>query len=240
MTPEAGERYAGLDRVRGAQSGRRRPGRAGPAGKDVEDHPHRVPTCERCHTTIEPLLSDQWFMKMAGTPIVDKAIAVAEDGTVKFVPERYQKDLSRLDGRHPRLGLVPPVVVGPSHPHLLQARRHPCRRPQLGTKRSHGRARTSLTQDEDVLDTWFSIALWPFATMGWPATDARFGLLLPHRHADDGARNSAPLGGPHDHDRRGVYRARSRSTMSISMRPCWTKKAAACPNPWATASTLSR
>ncbi len=166
MTPEAGERYAGLDRYEARNLAVADLEELGLLEK-VEDHPHRVPTCERCHTTIEPLLSDQWFMKMAGTPIVGKAIQVAEDGTVKFVPERYQKTyLGWMGGirdwalsRQLWWGHRIPIYYKPDGTHVA-ARTWEEAVERAGTDQ--------LVQDEDVLDTWFSSALWPFATMGWP------------------------------------------------------------------------
>ncbi len=166
MTPEAGERYAGLDRYEARNLVVADLEELGLLEK-VEDHPHRVPTCERCHTTIEPLLSDQWFMKMAGTPIVNKAIAVAEDGVVKFVPERYQKTyLAWMGGirdwalsRQLWWGHRIPIYYKTDGTHVA-ARNWEEAVQRAGTNQ--------LVQDEDVLDTWFSSALWPFATMGWP------------------------------------------------------------------------
>jgi len=167
MTPEAGERYAGLDRYEARSLVVADLEELGLLEK-VDDHPHRVPTCERCHTTIEPLLSDQWFMKMAGTPMVDKAIQVAEDGVVKFVPERYQKTyLGWMGGirdwalsRQLWWGHRIPIYYKPDGTHIA-ARNWEEAVERAGTDQ--------LVQDEDVLDTWFSSALWPFATMGWPA-----------------------------------------------------------------------
>ncbi len=177
MTPEAGERYAGLDRYEARNLVVADLEELGLLEK-VDDHPHRVPTCERCHTTIEPLLSDQWFMKMAGTPIVDKAIAVAEDGTVKFVPERYGRTyLGWMDGirdwalsRQLWWGHRIPIYYKPDGSHVA-ARTWEEAVERAGTDQ--------IVQDEDVLDTWFSSALWPFATMGWPAQTPDLAYFYP-------------------------------------------------------------
>ena len=90
MTADAGERYSGLDRYEARNLVVADLEELGLLEK-TEDHPHRVPTCERCHTTIEPLLSDQWFMTMQGTPIVQQAIDVVERDDITFAPERYKR-----------------------------------------------------------------------------------------------------------------------------------------------------
>lgn len=177
MTPEAGERYSGLDRYEARNLIASDLEERGLLEK-VEDHPHRVPTCERCHTTIEPLLSDQWFMKMAGTPIVDKAIEVAENGVVTFVPKRYQPTyLNWMSGirdwalsRQLWWGHRIPIYYRPDGTHVA-ARNWDEAVAKAGTDQ--------LIQDDDVLDTWFSSALWPFATMGWPAKTADLEYFYP-------------------------------------------------------------
>lgn len=166
MTSGAGDRYAGLDRYEARNLVVADLEELGLLEK-VEDHPHRVPTCERCHTTIEPLLSDQWFMKMAGTALVAKAIEVADDGTINFVPERYRKTyLDWMDGirdwalsRQLWWGHRIPIYYRPDGTSVA-AKNWDEAVQKAGTDQ--------LTQDEDVLDTWFSSGLWPFATMGWP------------------------------------------------------------------------
>ena len=177
MTPEAGERYAGLDRYEARNLVVADLDELGLLER-VDDHPHRVPTCERCHTTIEPLLSDQWFMKMAGTPIVEKAIEVAQDGVVKFVPERYGRTyLGWMGGirdwalsRQLWWGHRIPIYYKPDGGHVA-ARNWEEAVERAGTDQ--------LVQDEDVLDTWFSSALWPFATMGWPAKTPDLAYFYP-------------------------------------------------------------
>ncbi len=177
MTPEAGERYAGLDRYEARNLVVADLEELGLLEK-VDDHPHRVPTCERCHTTIEPLLSDQWFMKMAGTPVVNKAIEVAQDEVVKFVPERYGRTyLAWMDGirdwalsRQLWWGHRIPIYYKPDGSHVA-ARTWEEAVQRAGTDQ--------LVQDEDVLDTWFSSALWPFATLGWPAKTPDLAYFYP-------------------------------------------------------------
>ena len=90
MTANAGDRYSGLDRYEARNLVVADLEELGLLEK-TEDHPHRVPTCERCHTTIEPLLSDQWFMTMQGTPIVQQAVDVVERDAIVFAPDRYKR-----------------------------------------------------------------------------------------------------------------------------------------------------
>jgi valyl-tRNA synthetase len=166
MTAAAGERYSGMERYEARNL----------VVSDleefdflekVEDHPHRVPTCERCHTTIEPLLSDQWFMTMQGTPMIGAAIAAAETDTVTFAPDRYKRIyMDWMHGlrdwplsRQLWWGHRIPIYYRPDGTSVA-ARNWDEATQKAGTDQ--------LTQDPDVLDTWFSSSLWPFATMGWP------------------------------------------------------------------------
>ena len=177
MTPEAGDRYAGLDRYEARNLVVADLEELGLLEK-VEDHKHNVPTCERCHTTIEPLLSDQWFMKMAGTELVQRAVDVVQDDETQFVPVRYKKAyLDWMDG----------IRDWALSRQLWWGHRIPIYYTSEGTyvaarslEEAVERAGTSdLTQDEDVLDTWFSSALWPFATMGWPAQTPDLAYFYP-------------------------------------------------------------
>ena len=177
MTSEAGERYSGLDRYE-ARNLVVADLEALDALEKTEDHKHRVPTCERCHTTIEPLLSDQWFMKMAGTDIVRKAMEIVERDEITFAPERYKKIyLDWMDNlrdwplsRQLWWGHRIPVYYKPDGTYVAARTLE-----EAIAKSGTG----DLTQDEDVLDTWFSSALWPFATMGWPATTADLEYFYP-------------------------------------------------------------
>ncbi len=166
MTVEAGERYAGLDRFAARNLVVADLDALGALEK-IEDYRHRVPTCERCKTTIEPLLSDQWFMKMQGTRIVERAVREVEDDNISFVPERYKKVyLDWMSGlrdwplsRQLWWGHRIPIYYREDGTYVA-AKSFPEAAAKAGTDR--------LTQDPDVLDTWFSSALWPFATLGWP------------------------------------------------------------------------
>ena len=177
MTAEAGERYSGLDRYDARNLVVADLEELGLLEK-TEDHRHNVPTCERCHTTIEPLLSDQWFMRMAGTELVQRAIAVVEDDETTFVPTRYKKAyLDWMSGirdwalsRQLWWGHRIPIYYRPDGTSVA-ARSWDEAVQRAGTDQ--------LTQDEDVLDTWFSSALWPFATLGWPQATPDLAYFYP-------------------------------------------------------------
>ena len=177
MTANAGERYSGLDRYEARNLVVADLEELGLLEK-TEDHPHRVPTCERCHTTIEPLLSDQWFMTMQGTPIVQEAVAVVERDAITFAPDRYKRIyLEWMAGlrdwplsRQLWWGHRIPIYYKPDGTYVA-ARNLEEAQAKAGTD--------ALTQDPDVLDTWFSSALWPFATLGWPQKTADLDYFYP-------------------------------------------------------------
>jgi valyl-tRNA synthetase len=168
MTAEAGP-YAGLDRTKarlrvledllgeGLMRGEK-------------EHAHAVAECQRCRTVLEPLVSTQWWVKIQ--PLADKAIAAVEDGRTKIVPDQYRKIYlnwmseirdwcisrqlwwgHRIPAWH--CADCPEVTVGETDPTACGS---------CGSD--------SIEQDPDVLDTWFSSALWPFSTMGWPDEDS--------------------------------------------------------------------
>ena len=130
----------------------------------TRDHEHNVGKCQRCGTTIEPLLSEQWFVKME--PLAKEAIAAVEDGRIKFVPDRWEKNyLGWMENirdwcisRQLWWGHQIPAYYHNQTGEMVVARENPD--PQ------------NYTQDPDVLDTWFSSGLWPFSTMGWPDTES--------------------------------------------------------------------
>lgn len=130
----------------------------------TRDHEHNVGKCQRCGTTIEPLLSEQWFVKME--PLAKEAIAAVKDGRIKFVPERWEKNyLNWMENirdwcisRQLWWGHQIPAYYHNQTGEMVVARENPD--PE------------NYTQDPDVLDTWFSSGLWPFSTMGWPNTDS--------------------------------------------------------------------
>ena len=164
MTDEAGK-YVGLDRYDCRKQLVTELQEAGYL-MGVDEHRHAVGQCYRCDTTIEPLISKQWFVKMQ--PLADPAIKAALDGDVTFVPERFTKIyLGWLENirdwcvsRQLWWGHRIPVWYCQDCNEVIAARTTPDVCPKCGGKR--------LEQDPDVLDTWFSSALWPFSTLGWP------------------------------------------------------------------------
>ena len=134
--------------------------------KKVEPLKHEVGTCYRCHTTIEPMVSKQWFVKMP--PLADPAIKTVEEGNIRFVPDRFTKIyLNWMNNtrdwcisRQLWWGHQIPAWYCDDCGETVVAYDAPQTCPKCGG--------THLTQDPDTLDTWFSSALWPFSTMGWP------------------------------------------------------------------------
>ncbi|MFZ5625774.1 MAG: valine--tRNA ligase [Bacillota bacterium] len=132
----------------------------------VEDHTHAVGHCYRCDTVIEPMVSPQWFVKMK--PLAEPAIKVVQEGKLRFVPERFTKIyINWLENirdwcisRQLWWGHRIPVWYCQDCGAEICAKENPTSCPHCGS--------TNLEQDPDVLDTWFSSALWPFSTMGWP------------------------------------------------------------------------
>ncbi len=132
----------------------------------IEEHVHAVGHCQRCNSVIEPLVSTQWFVKMA--PLVDAAVNCVEDGHTKFVPERFKKVYTGwmknvrdwCISRQIWWGHRIPVWYCDSCEEMVASRTDLTVCPKCGSREIH--------QDEDALDTWFSSALWPFSTMGWP------------------------------------------------------------------------
>ena len=136
----------------------------------TEPYSHNVGTCYRCHNDVEPLISAQWFVKME--PLAKEAIRVVNDGTIKFVPERFTKTyINWMENVHDWCisrqlwwGHQIPAWYCDECGHINVKREDPTECEKCGCKH--------LTREEDVLDTWFSSALWPFSTMGWPDTNA--------------------------------------------------------------------
>ncbi len=134
--------------------------------KETEPLTHEVGTCYRCHTVIEPMISKQWFVKME--PLAGPAIEAVEKGDIKFVPERFTKNyINWMKGsrdwcisRQLWWGHRIPAWYCADCGETIVAKSAPAVCPKCGS--------THLDQDPDTLDTWFSSALWPFSTLGWP------------------------------------------------------------------------
>ena len=139
----------------------------------IEDHEHNVGTCYRCGTTVEPMTSAQWFVKMA--PLAKPAMDVVNEGKTKFVPDRFSKTYLRWMENVHDWCISRQLWWG----HRIPAWYDEAGNVYVGRNEDEVRkennlgADVALRQDEDVLDTWFSSALWTFSTLGWPEnTDA--------------------------------------------------------------------
>ena len=132
----------------------------------IDDHAHNVGTCYRCHNDVEPIISAQWFVKMK--PLAEEAIRVVKDGETKFVPDRFSKTyLNWMENvrdwcisRQLWWGHQIPAWTCAECGHITVSREDACKCEKCGS--------TNIERDPDVLDTWFSSALWPFETLGWP------------------------------------------------------------------------
>ena len=169
LTPDAKitdnyPKYAGMDRYE-ARKAIVEDLKAGGYLCEIEDLKHEVGTCYRCGTTIEPMVSLQWFVKME--PLAKPAIECVRDGRIKFVPERFDKNYFHwmentqdwCISRQLWWGHRIPAFYCDDCGHTIVSREDVDVCPKCG---GH------MTQDPDTLDTWFSSALWPFSTLGWP------------------------------------------------------------------------
>ncbi|HZK19068.1 MAG TPA: valine--tRNA ligase [Clostridia bacterium] len=143
----------------------------------IEDLEHAVGHCYRCSTSIEPMLSKQWFVRMK--PLAEPAIKAAEDGDVRFVPRRFTKIyLNWMENirdwcisRQLWWGHRIPVWYCQECGEMIVSREDATECPKCGS--------SDLLRDPDVLDTWFSSALWPFSTLGWPEKTADLEFYYP-------------------------------------------------------------
>lgn len=132
----------------------------------IEDHTHNVGECYRCNTVVEPIISKQWFVKME--PLAKPAIEAVKNGSIKFVPERFSKIyynwMENIQdwciSRQLWWGHRIPAYYCLECGHMMVEHSMPDVCPECNS--------TRIKQDEDTLDTWFSSALWPFSTLGWP------------------------------------------------------------------------
>ena len=132
----------------------------------IEEHKHNVGHCYRCDTVVEPIISKQWFVKMK--PLAEPAIQAVKDGRIRFVPERFEKIYFNwmenvrdwCISRQLWWGHRIPAYYCQGCGKTIVAAEAPEKCDECGS--------TDFKQDEDVLDTWFSSALWPFSTLGWP------------------------------------------------------------------------
>ena len=164
---ENGGKYAGLDRYEARRQIVEELKNLGLLVQ-IEDHAHNVGTHDRCKTTVEPMMKLQWFVKME--ELAKPAIEALKNGDLKFVPERFDKTyLNWLENirdwcisRQLWWGHRIPAYYCDDCGEIIVARKAdaPVKCPKCGSTHIH--------QDEDTLDTWFSSALWPFSTLGWP------------------------------------------------------------------------
>ncbi len=164
IKPEWGK-YAGMDRMEARKAIVEDLEKEGAIVK-IEDYSHNVGVCYRCHSSIEPKVSKQWFVKME--PLAKPAIDYVKNGEVKFVPERFDKTYYHwmenikdwCISRQLWWGHRIPAWYCDDCGEVVVSKETPTVCPKCGC--------THLTQDPDTLDTWFSSALWPFSTLGWP------------------------------------------------------------------------
>ncbi len=174
---ELGGKYSGLTREKARAA----------IIKDLDDlgllektqpHIHNVGTCYRCHTSVEPITSVQWFVKMQ--PLAIPAIEAVKNGSVKFVPDRFKKIYVNwmenikdwCISRQLWWGHRIPAYYCCECGEMVVASTMPSKCSKCGC--------TEFKQDEDVLDTWFSSALWPFSTLGWPEETDDFKEFYPN------------------------------------------------------------
>ena len=131
----------------------------------TEEHNHSIGSCHRCNTVVEPIASEQWFVKMK--PLTKDALSVVEDGTIKFVPERFTKIYTHWMDNVRDWCISRQLWWGHRIPawycdcgYITVSRTDPKKCDKCNS--------SNIWRDEDVLDTWFSSALWPFSTLGWP------------------------------------------------------------------------
>ncbi len=161
---ELGGKYAGLDRYE-ARKAIVKDLEAGGFLVDVKPHKHNVGQCYRCGTTVEPITSKQWFVKMG--PLAEKAIEVVKNREIEFVPDRFSKTyLNWMENVHDWCisrqlwwGHRIPAYYCEECGEMVVSKEDVLTCPKCSGK---------MKQEEDVLDTWFSSALWPFSTLGWP------------------------------------------------------------------------
>ncbi len=176
MSEEAGSRYQGLDRYECRKKIVRDLEKQGCLLK-TEDHDHAVGHCYRCNTVIEPMLSRQWFVKMK--PLAEPAIQAAKEGRVRFIPERFTKIyLNWMENirdwcisRQLWWGHRIPVWYCKDCDEMTVSKKPVSRCEKCGSP--------NVEQDPDVLDTWFSSALWPFSTLGWPKNTVELAYYYP-------------------------------------------------------------
>ncbi|MEK6754183.1 MAG: valine--tRNA ligase [Chloroflexota bacterium] len=179
---ENGGKYQGLDRFEARKQLWAEMKEAGLVIKE-EKYMTTIPRSQRGGEIIEPMISEQWFVKI--DPLAEAGLAAVKDGHIKIVPERFEKTyynwLENIKdwciSRQLWWGHRIPVWYCPNH-HMTVAREDPTQCATCGSK--------DIRQDEDVLDTWFSSGLWPFSTLGWPEQTPDFKYFYPTSYMETG------------------------------------------------------
>jgi valyl-tRNA synthetase len=172
--------YAGLDRYT-ARTRLWEDMRAAGMVVGEREHAHQVGHCQRCNTVVEPLLSEQWWVKMQ--PLAEPALAAVNNGAIQIVPERFTRIYNQwlenirdwCISRQLWWGHRIPIWYGPDK--RAFAARNAAE--AAAAARAHYGQDVALEQDPDVLDTWFSSGLWPFSTLGWPKQTADLATYYP-------------------------------------------------------------
>ena len=173
---ELGGKYCGMDRYEARKAIIADLDTLGLLEK-IEEHQHNVGTCYRCGNDVEPIVSAQWFVKME--PLAKEAIRSVRDWETMFVPERFTKNyMNWMENLHDWCisrqlwwGHQIPVWYCADCGHMTCTREDACKCEKCGS--------TNIERDPDVLDTWFSSALWPFSTLGWPENTADLQKFYP-------------------------------------------------------------
>lgn len=176
MTEAAGEEFKGLDRFECREKVIAKLKEMGLLEK-MEDYEHAIGHCYRCQTIIEPHLSWQWFVRVK--PLAEEAIRVVEEGEIKFIPSNWAKTYFEwmynihdwCISRQLWWGHRIPAWYCQECEHVMVSEETPAKCEKCPS--------SEFVQDEDVLDTWFSSALWPFVTMGWPEKTEDFKAFYP-------------------------------------------------------------
>src|SRR5699024_2844652 len=143
----------------------------------IEDHEHSVGHCERCGTTIEPIISKQWFVKME--PLAKPALEAYNNGELNFIPKRFGKIYSHwlenirdwCISRQLWWGHRLPAYYCEDCNEVIVSKEEPKKCTKCNS--------SNIYQDTDTLDTWFSSALWPFSTLGWPEETEGYEYFYP-------------------------------------------------------------
>ncbi|MBO7502779.1 MAG: valine--tRNA ligase, partial [Clostridia bacterium] len=173
---ENGGKYCGMDRFEARKQIVKDLEEQGLLVK-VEPYKHNVGTCQRCGTTVEPFVSSQWYVKMK--PLAEPAIEAVREGKTRFIPQRFENIyfnwMENIQdwciSRQLWWGHRIPAYYCPDCGKVTVAREKPEKCPECGCE--------ALEQDPDTLDTWFSSALWPFSTLGWPENTPELKYFYP-------------------------------------------------------------